>query len=151
MKYQLYQDSGKRRYLLMVLSLGTVTGLWATKYSLILAIVISGYWIYRALCVLINPIISISDSRKEIEFHRAVLGFVFNKKKLSPSDYYGIRNRMHWGHYRHCQTELVGRNGNYVPLRVELMCGKISEDAQDFKQDLIEIFGFEARPDMKHV
>ncbi|MDY0250924.1 MAG: hypothetical protein RBR45_12850 [Pseudomonas sp.] len=126
-------------------------GFWAAKYSLILTVIITGYWGYRAICVLINPIIYIPESGKEIELTRTAFGFVFNKKILSLSDYYGIRNRVHWGHYRHCQTELVGKFGNYLPVRVELMSGKINEDAKDFKLYFSKKFGFEARPDMEHI
>lgn len=62
-----------------------------------------------------------------------------------------IRNRVHWGHYRHWQTELVGKFGNYLPVRVELMSGKINEDAKGFKLYFSKKFGFEARPDMEHI
>lgn len=151
MKYQLFQQPGKRHYLLMVLGLGVLMGSWATKYSLILAITIASYWTYRALCVLVNPNIHISENGKEIVLARSIHGFVFNKKVLPLSTYYGIRNRVHWGHYRHCQTELVGRSGNYLPIRIELMSGKITEDANNFKLYFSEKFGFEARPDMEHI
>ena len=135
----------------MVSALGAITSLWATKYSLMLAVIISVYWSYRALCVLINPTIFISDNGKEIVFYRTAIGFVFHKKTMQLSDYYGIRNRVHWGHYRHCQTELVGRHGNFLPVRVELMSGTISDAAKDYKTYLAEKFGFEARPDIEHV
>jgi hypothetical protein len=150
MKFHLYQKNGTYYYLAMVFSLGAVTSLWATKASLVLAVVIASYWAYRTACVLINPTIYISETGREIETSRTALGFVFNKKSLPVSDYYGIRNRVHWGHYKHCQTELVGGAGKYLPIRVELMSEKISDEAVKFKSHFAKELNLENRPDIEH-
>ena len=134
----------------MVFALGTVTSLWATKIALILTVIVAAYWAYRATCVLLNPTICIPENGREIVKFRTALGFVFNKVTLPVSDYYGIRNRVHWGHYKHCQTELVGASGKYLPIRVELMSEKISADAVKFKSYFAKELNLENRPDIEH-
>lgn len=151
MKFYLYPKKGKYYYLLMVLVLGVVTSLLATKIFLPLAIMLATYWVYRAAYVLINPTVCISEDGRKIEISRTLFGFVLNKKSHSLSDYYGIRNRVHWGHYKHCQTELVGAAGKYLPIRVELMSDKISDEAVNFKSDLTKALNLADRLDIGHV
>ena len=151
MKVYLYPKKGKYYYLSMVMLLGVVTSFLAAKIFLPLAIMLATYWVYRAAYVLINPTVCISEDGRKIEISRTLFGFVFNKKSHFLSDYYGIRNRVHWGHYKHCQTELVGAAGKYLPIRVELMSDKISDEAVKFKSDLLQAFNLEDRLDIGHV
>jgi len=66
------------------------------------------------------------------------------------SNFYGVRNRIHWGHYKHCQTELIGRNGVFLPIRVELMTEKITTEAHELKECLVKDFKLESCRDFEH-
>jgi hypothetical protein len=151
MKFEIYPKKGKIYYLAMVTLLGITTVLGSIKVgSLILAIVIGAYWFYRAACILINPTIYISGPDKSIEIYRKIGRYTISKKQFRLSKYHGIRNRIHWGHYKHCQTELIGSFGEYLPIRIELMSEKISPDAIEFKNHIAKHFNLGSSPDFEH-
>ena len=135
----------------MAALLGITTVLGAIKVgSLTLAIVIGAYWLYRAACILINPTAYISELDKSIEICRNIGIYTISKKQFQLSKYHGIRNRIHWGHYKHCQTELIGSFGEYLPIRIELMSEKISTDAIEFKNHIAKHFNLGSIPDFEH-
>ena len=138
----------KPQYAVMILLVGVTTTMWAAKVSLILSLVIGCYWSFLLIKTMTNKTVKISKT--QITISNLIGGFQINKKDFPMSNFYGVRNRVHWGHYKHCQTELIGRSGVFLPIRVELMTEKITPEARDLKNSLVENFKLEACRDFEH-
>ncbi|MBV2133116.1 hypothetical protein KRX52_09910 [Pseudomonas sp. MAP12] len=138
----------KPQYAAMILLSGVATTMLAAKVSVILFLVIGGYWSFLILKAMTNTIVNISKT--QIIISSSIGRFQVNKKAFPMSNFYGVRNRVHWGHYKHCQTELIGRNGVFLPVRVELMTEKITPEARELKENLVETFKLESCRDFEH-
>jgi len=138
----------KPQYAAMILLVGVTTTMWATKVSLILSFVIGSYWSFLLIKTMSNKVVKISKT--QIIISNLIGRFQITRKAFPMSNFYGVRNRVHWGHYKHCQTELIGRNGVFLPIRVELMTEKITPDARDLKECLVKDFKLESCRDFEH-
>jgi hypothetical protein len=138
----------KPQYVAMILLVGVTTTMWAAKFSLILSLVIGCYWSFLLLKAMTNKTVKISKT--QIIISNLIGRFQINKKTFPMSSFYGVRNRVHWGHYKHCQTELIGRNGVFLPIRVELMTEKITPEARELKENLVKNFKLESCRDFEH-
>jgi hypothetical protein len=138
----------KLQYAAMILPVGIMTTVWATKISPILSFVIGLYWSFLLLKKISSKLVKISETQIIIS---NLIGCIQITKKVFPmSNFYGVRNRVHWGHYKHCQTELIGRNGVFLPIRVELMTEKITPEARELKESLVKEFKLESCRDFEH-
>lgn len=149
MKFHIYQRKNKGLYSLTVISIGLVFyfGLLKLHLGVYAALAGSLYWIYLAANVLIDMEITIDPSNTSMTVRRHLGNFTLPTSEIPVSRFYGVRNRVHWGHYKHCQTELLERSGKYFPVRVELLSDKISQEAVDFKELVAQTTGLERRPD----
>ncbi|WP_147171234.1 hypothetical protein [Pseudomonas sp. SJZ079] len=138
----------KPLYAATILLVGIITTMWATKVSPILSLAIGGYWFFLLLKTMTNKIVKISKT--QIVISSLIGQLQLNRKVFPMSNFYGVRNRVHWGHYKHCQTELVGGNGVFLPIRVELMTEKITPEARELKENLVKIFKLESCRDFEH-
>ncbi|MDX1721599.1 MAG: hypothetical protein R3355_00660 [Pseudomonas sp.] len=138
----------KPQYAAMILLVGATTTMWATKVSPILSFAIGSYWFFLLLKTMSNKVVKISKT--QVIISNLIGRFQINKKAFPMSNFYGVRNRVHWGHYKHCQTELIGRNGVFLPIRVEFMTEKISTEARELKESLVKEFKLESCRDFEH-
>ena len=145
---KLHPSRKKLQYAAMILLVGVVTTVWATKVSPILSFVIGSYWSFLLLKKISSKVVKISET--QIIISNLIGRFQITKKVFPMSNFYGVRNRVHWGHYKHCQTELIGRNGVFLPIRVELMTDKITPEARELKESLVKEFKLESCRDFEH-
>jgi hypothetical protein len=138
----------KPQYAAMILLAGVTTTMWAAKVSPILSLAIGSYWFFLLLKAISNKVVKISKT--QIIISNLICRFQITKKTFPTSSFYGVRNRVHWGHYKHCQTELIGRNGLFLPIRVEFMAEKISPEARELKEILVKEFKLESCRDFEH-
>jgi len=77
-----------------------------------------------------------------------VLGLKLNSTPKGVSEFTGIRNRIHWGYGKHCQTELIGNSGRCLIIRVEPWTYKITDSAIRFKNDIKQALNLADKPDL---
>lgn len=149
MNESLYKGEKKSNllYFLAVILTGLVTILKAVKLHPALALIIACFWAYMALKPFSGSSISINLENDTLIIIKRILFFNVSRKEHRLSSFYGVRNRVHWGFFMNCQTELLQRNGSHIPIRIEVFCNEISEGASTFKKQVSETFKLESRPD----
>ena len=145
---KLYPQRRKPHYIAMILLIGATTTMWAMKLSTVLSIIIGAYWVFLLSKSLIHKTIGISETHVTTVH---TIGSICITKKIIPlSNFYGVRNRIHWGHYKHCHTELIGSHGVFLPIRIELMTEKITPEAKELKELLVTTLKLESCRDLEH-
>lgn len=152
MEQRLYQGSRRNGclYLLTTACISLVTILKALKLNPLLAFIISLFWMYMALLPFSKSTISFNKESGTFIISKRLLMFSLPKKEYSFSQFYGIRNRIHWGFFMNCQTEILQRAGTHLPIRIEVFTNKISPEAIAFKSQIADLAGLEQRPDQGH-
>lgn len=108
-------------------------------------------WCYISCRLATQTTITISRGSNKIITRSCLLGISLRTKTKSISQYHSVRNRIHWGWLKQCNTELVSSSGAYLPLRIEWGTDKITSEAEEFKNKIMEISGLGDGRDIEHI